>query len=1006
MIKEFLPYTFLQISALVHIFMVIWLYFTKKKVKTVENYAFGIIIFSMAFAIILDICSILLTNVIKSDIFGIVINKLFLVTLFTWMTSYTFYVFSMTSKRNQGFVSIKENKEIKFFKKAAMVYVSIYFVVSMLMIFLPLSPIKDNNYMLVEGPAVWTMYLMFLLYGISWIVIIIVNFDKNNIKKYNAVWLLLVVMIFSVVMQILNDNLLFTTAAAAFATVYMYFTIENPDIWLIGELKKTRDIANAANAAKTDFLSNMSHEIRTPLNAIVGFGQALAEEDISETAKEAVNDIIMSSSNLLEIVNGILDISKVESNKIEIVDSEYSFPKLVKDVSSLARIRLQTTGKPIELQVKIDPNIPPVLFGDPLRVREIMINFLTNAVKYTNEGYIIFSVDGLTKGGICRLIISVEDTGIGIKQENIDKLFNKFQRLDLEQNQAVEGTGLGLAITKRVIETMGGKIVVRSEYGKGSKFIVSLNQKVVDKTLDEIEIEDEEDGTPFDASGQKVLVVDEDKVSLRVAKRLLRDYKVSIDTLEDGYTCIENIKKGKKYDLILMDDILPQIKGVDVLNELKKIEGFNTPVVVFTANAITGIKEKYLSEGFTDYLAKPIIKSELRSLLSRYLKERDDNMDNGGLAPQVDNDLVVTGGSSIVSDFDTMVSSSSVSSDSMVSAPAMSPVAPVAQEVAPVMPAEPVAPVAQEVAPVMPAEPVAPVAQEVAPVMPAEPVAPVAQEVAPVMPAEPVAPVAQEVAPVMPAEPVAPVAQEVAPVMPAEPVAPVAQEVAPVMPAEPVAPVAQEAAPAMPAEPVAPVAQEVAPAMTAEPVAPVAQEVAPVMPAEPVAPVAQEVAPVMPAEPVAPVAQEVAPVMPAEPVAPVTQEAAPIAAPEPVEFDGDKHSADYLTANGVDVNQALEFLGDMDTYDIAAEEFYAEFDNQMGKIQSFKDSGDMANYVVETHGLKSNARYLGFMKLGDIAFEHEEAGKVSNVDYINANYDLLVAESTFAYKVIKNYLGQ
>lgn len=384
--------------------------------------------------------------------------------------------------------------------------------------------------------------------------------------------------------------------------------------------------AERANQAKTDFLANMSHEIRTPLNAIVGFSQALVEENIPGEAKEEVNDIIMASNNLLEIVNGILDISKIEANKLEIVNTEYDAHRLMRDVIALTKARI--ASKPLDFKINIDPSMPEVLFGDHTRVKQIMINILTNAVKYTKEGYVDLTVNTLIKGDICRLIISVEDSGIGIKPEDVDKLFTKFQRFELERNVTTEGTGLGLAITKSLAELMGGKIVVQSKYGEGSKFTISLDQRIVAKSAETLKSEYDDDTTPFNAAGQRIMVVDDNKVNLKVAKRLLRDYNAEVVLVLSGQDCLNLILDGDKFDLILMDDMMPRMTGTEVLKHLKNIIGFNTPIVALTANAISGMRERYLSLGFDDYLAKPIDRDKMHFVLRRYLNETGEYVSN------------------------------------------------------------------------------------------------------------------------------------------------------------------------------------------------------------------------------------------------------------------------------------------------------------------------------------------------------------------------------------------
>ena len=412
------------------------------------------------------------------------------------------------------------------------------------------------------------------------------------------------------------------TIIAAFTTTIIYFTITNPDLQLIEELNIATRQAESANHAKTDFLSSMSHEIRTPLNAIIGFSQALAKENISGAAKEEVKEIMSASDSLLEIVNGILDVSKIEANKIEIVKVDYSTKKLINELSSFTNTKIGS--KVIEFKLDTNEDMPEVLIGDVIRVKQIVKNLLTNAVKYTKEGYILLSIKGQKVEDKCQLIIRVEDSGIGMTQADVDMLYNKFERFDMDENVNIQGTGLGMAITKGLVELMNGEIKVKSEYGKGTTFTVILEQEISQKQASELP-EDQEEITikAFNASGQKILVVDDNKINLRVAERLLSDYNVVIDTVSSGEECLNKILEGTKYDLILLDIMMPKMKGPEVLQNLKNIIGFKIPVVALTADVISGMEEKYISEGFDDCLPKPIVEENLNRIMRKYLKETE-----------------------------------------------------------------------------------------------------------------------------------------------------------------------------------------------------------------------------------------------------------------------------------------------------------------------------------------------------------------------------------------------
>jgi len=293
--------------------------------------------------------------------------------------------------------------------------------------------------------------------------------------------------------------------------------------------------------------------------------------------------------------------------------------------------------KPIEMKVGITQDLPKVLHGDVKKLKQIITNILTNAVKYTDKGTITVMVTCLNQDGISLLSISVEDTGRGIKPEKIDKLFTKFERLDEDRNTTIEGTGLGLAITKRLVEMMGGKIIVQSKFGEGSKFTVYLKQRISDKK--EI-IQEKKEVVAKHYPGKKILVVDDNKINLKVATKILKELEISVEEVDNGFSCIEKIQNGESYDMILLDDMMPRMSGSETLVQLKKIPDFSIPVIMLTANAIEGMKEEYLKKGFDDYLAKPISRKELYRVLNQYLGghqevENKNKIDFGPLPQEI-----------------------------------------------------------------------------------------------------------------------------------------------------------------------------------------------------------------------------------------------------------------------------------------------------------------------------------------------------------------------------------
>ena len=392
-------------------------------------------------------------------------------------------------------------------------------------------------------------------------------------------------------------------------------------------LERSLRMEEEANKMKSAFLASMSHEIRTPINAIIGMGTMITRESQEDTTKKYARDIRNASKTLLALINDILDFSKIESGNLQLVESEYDLAIMVNDLVNM--IKPKADDKSLSFDVKINPDIPQFLYGDDVRIEQIIINILSNAVKYTQEGTVTFEMDyAYESDAEIVLKVKVSDTGMGIKQEDIDKLFSPYQRLDEQKNKKVEGTGLGMSITKSLLEKMHSQLEVSSVYGEGSTFAFSLlqevrgDQKIGDYREKANDVESEDAAESFHAPNANILVVDDVEMNLIVAKNLLKRIEIQVDTASSGPLAVD-LSHSRKYDIIFLDAMMPGMSGEETLKAIRASCPINsdTPIIVLTANAVKGAKEEYLDAGFTDYLSKPIDGLKFEAMIERYLTD-------------------------------------------------------------------------------------------------------------------------------------------------------------------------------------------------------------------------------------------------------------------------------------------------------------------------------------------------------------------------------------------------
>lgn len=584
-------------SGCIYIVLVTMMYFNKKRISTYENKIYGHLLLVSVLQIIMGLLGFITIYYYPNALLiKRIINVAYLFSLICWALIFTLYVISISFNN-------KQNKKIDF------IIFALFLIVFLIISALPLGYYNINNFVYTSGSAVSFTYFMSFLCILTIIFCVIKNRKNLLSKKYIPVASFFLIGIVALIFQINNPKLFLISPMEMIVTIIMYFTIENPDVKMLTEVYRAKEISDNANEEKTMFLFNVTKEIKTVTNSINSHTDTILEETSNKNINVAVvNDNAMEiKSDIAQfntMTNELLDISSIDAANIKVYNTKYNIKLILKQIITTYKEKCNN----IEFRSNIASDLPEYMYGDSINLKKILISLLDNAIKYTNNGYVELNVSCVKKQDICRLIISIEDSGIGIKSEELDKVFNKnkeeLNRDNLKNN---------LYTIKKILTIMGGAIITNSTYGKGTTMKVILDQKIVpDEFSSELKL----------YNNKKILLIDSNENTYKIFKKILHSDNINIDYVGVGKLGLDKIREKEKYDLVFIEDDLKPLDGYEIIKKLNNIKTFNSPVVLLTKDSNIEYSDDYKKYGFKNYLLKPIKKKDLFEIIDTLTSDK------------------------------------------------------------------------------------------------------------------------------------------------------------------------------------------------------------------------------------------------------------------------------------------------------------------------------------------------------------------------------------------------